>query len=111
MFSIESGANNSFIQSHRSAVSTSSVCKVSSDLNHKPDADLREANNFLEVARTLVFSDGRCCLKQRLNFATLKTTRRCYFLRVEKITLPEKTQRTIKLKQNSANIRIFQFEN
>ena len=68
MFSIESGANNSFIQSHRSAVSTSSVCKVSSDLNHKPDAHLREANNFLEVARTLAFSDGRCCVKQRLNF-------------------------------------------
>ena len=68
MFSIESGANNSFIQSHRSAVSTSSVCKVSSDLNHKPDAHLREANNFLEVARTLAFSDGRCCVQQRLNF-------------------------------------------
>jgi len=49
MFSIESGANNSFIQSHRSAVSVNSVYKVSSDLNHKTDAHLCEANNFLEV--------------------------------------------------------------
>lgn len=49
MFSIESGANNSFIQSHRFAVSANSVYKVSSDLNHKTDAHLCEANNFLEV--------------------------------------------------------------
>lgn len=65
MFSMESGANNSFIQSHCSAVSTNSVCEVTSDLNHKINAHLREANNFLEVARIFTFSDGQRCVKER----------------------------------------------
>lgn len=92
MFGIESSANNSFIQFLRSAVSANFVFKASNDLNHKTDAHLREANNFLDVASICTFTDGRFCIKQRLFFSTIKTTSRCYFLRVEKRIMPEKTR-------------------
>lgn len=72
MFGMESSANNSFIQFHRSAVSANFVFKVSNDLNHKTDAHLREANNFLDVASICTFSDGRYCIKQRLFFPPSK---------------------------------------
>lgn len=100
MFGIESSANNSFIQFLRSAVSANFIFKVSNDLNHKTDAHLREANNFLDVASICAFTDGRFCIKQRLFFFHHQNYEQMLFSSSRKENNARKNSRNLNSRQN-----------
>lgn len=62
---MELGVNNLFIQFYCLVVSMNFVCEVISDLNYKINVYFWEVNNFFEVVRIFIFSDGQCCVKER----------------------------------------------